>query len=304
MSESSESTGSYVYRMEKPVDYVPQRVVSLVPSVTESLFDLNIGSRVVGVTDYCVRPAEGVRNLPKLGGTKNPDIAAIVALHPDLVIMNQEENRKADAEALEAAGIRTWVTHPDTVREALGLLWTIMDIFEEPSMVTRVRLIEVTYEWTIGATEDITPKRAFVPIWRDPWMTINRHTYVHDLLRTCGVENVFADRERHFPLAADLGEVPPLTADDPRIENQDTRYPRLSLDEVVEAQPELVLLPDEPYNFTQADADEIAQLDIPAAKNGQIHLVDGSLLTWHGTRIAYALRDLPPLFGTFRTEGT
>ena len=304
MSESSESTGSYVYRMEKPVDYVPQRVVSLVPSVTESLFDLNIGSRVVGVTDYCVRPADGVRNLPKLGGTKNPDIAAIVALHPDLVIMNQEENRKADAEALEAAGIRTWVTHPDTVREALDLLWTIMDIFEEPSMVTRVRLIEVTYEWTIGATEDITPKRAFVPIWRDPWMTINRHTYVHDLLRTCGVENVFADRERHFPLAADLGEVPPLTVDDPRIENQDTRYPRLSLDEVVEAQPELVLLPDEPYNFTQADADEIAQLDIPAAKNGQIHLVDGSLLTWHGTRIAYALRDLPPLFGTFRTEGT
>ena len=307
MSESSpnnDSLGSYAYRMEHPVGFVPQRVVSLVPSITESLFDLNIGSRVVGVTDYCTRPAERTSKLPKLGGTKNPDIAAIVALQPDLVIMNREENRKADADALETAGIATWVTHPDTVREALDLLWTIMDIFEEPGMVARVRLIEVTYEWTLGATESITPKRAFVPIWRDHWMTINRHTYVHDLLRTCGIENVFAERERRYPLAADVGDAPALRPDDPRVEDQDTRYPRLSLDEVVAAQPEMVLLPDEPYAFAQVDADEIAQLDIPAAKNGQIYLVDGSLLTWHGTRIAYALRDLPPLLGTLRTEGT
>src|SRR5579859_5179268 len=100
---------TYRYQMEKPVEYVPQRVVSLVPSITESLFDLNIGSRVVGVTDYCTRPAELVRQLPNVGGTKNPDIQTIVALRPDLVIMDREENRKAYAEALAAAGIPTWI---------------------------------------------------------------------------------------------------------------------------------------------------------------------------------------------------
>ncbi|MEP7289036.1 MAG: helical backbone metal receptor [Chloroflexota bacterium] len=294
---------TYNYEMEKPVDYVPQHVVSLVPSVTESLFDLNLGSRVIGVTDYCTRPAEGVQKLPRCGGTKNPDIAKIIALAPDLVIMNEEENRKADSDALKAAGIPTWVTHPNTVREALDLLWTMMDIFEEPSMVPRVRLIEVTYEWTLGVMSELAPKRAFVPIWRDPWMTFNRDTYIHDLLRTCGVANVFADRVRQFPLAADLGSAEPLPADDPRVQNQDVRYPRISLDEVVAAQPDLVLLPDEPYAFSQTDADEIARLDIPAAKNDQIRLVDGSLLTWHGTRIAYALRDLPPLLGTIHIEG-
>lgn len=289
---------TYVYQLDKPVDYVPQRVVSLVPSVTESLFDLNIGNRVVAVTDYCTRPAEAVRKLPKVGGTKNPNIEAILALHPDLVIMNREENRKADADALEAAGVPVWVTHPNTVREALDLLWTIMDLFEEPSMVPRVRLIEVAYEWTLGVTRDAASKRAFVPIWRDPWMTFNNETYVHDLLHTCGVENVFADRVRQYPLAADLGNAEPLSSDDLRLQDLDVRYPRITLDEVVAAQPDMVLLPDEPYMFTQADADEISRLDIPAAKNGQILLVDGSLLTWHGTRIAYALRDLPPLLGT------
>jgi len=302
MTDGAQNT--YFYQQEKPVDYVPQRVVSLVPSVTESLFDLNIGTRVVGVTDYCTRPADAVSKLPRLGGTKNPNIKAIVALHPDLVIMNREENRQADANALEAAGIPVWVTHPNTVREALDLLWTIMDIFEEPSMVPRVRLIEVTYEWTLGVTRELPPKPAFVPIWRDPWMTFNRDTYIHDLLQTCGVENVFADRERKYPLAADLGNAEPLAADDPRMKDRDVRYPRITLEEVVAAQPEMVLLPDEPYVFSQADADEIARLDIPAARNGQIYLVDGSLLTWHGTRIAYALRDLPLLLGTAPPQGT
>src|SRR6266849_1180955 len=111
---TGEADQTYRYQQEKPVDYVPQRVVSLVPSVTESLFDLNIGTRVVGVTDYCTRPADAVSKLPRLGGTKNPNIEAIVALHPDLVIMNQEENRQEDAEALQAAGVPVWVTHPNT----------------------------------------------------------------------------------------------------------------------------------------------------------------------------------------------
>jgi len=283
--------------VEQPVDYVPRRVVSLVPSLTESLCDLNLADRLVGVTEYCTRPAEIVRRLPKVGGTKNPDIARIVTLHPDLVLMNREENREADAQALRAAGVPIWVTQPDTIRAALDLLWTIMDIFEEGSASARVRLIEIKYEWTLAVTTNMTARRAFVPIWRDPWMTINRNTYIHDVLRVCGAENVFADRERRFPLAADLGEADVLPADDPRLAGRDVRYPRINLAEVVTAQPEIVLLPDEPYAFGEIDAAEMAQLDTPAARTNSIYLVDGSLLTWHGTRVAYALRELPPIFG-------
>lgn len=293
----------YFVPMGNPVGFVPRRVVSLVPSMTESLFDLAVGDRLVGITDYCTRPADQVARLPRIGGTKNPDLARIIALAPDLVIANQEENRQADVEALQAAGIFVWITYPHTVREALNLLWTIMDVFEEPRMVPRVRQIEISCEWTLSAVEEKPPLRAFVPVWRDPWMTFNQETYIHDLLRVCGVANIFAERQRQYPLAADLGEAEPLESDDPRVMGRDTRYPRVTLEEVIALQPDLILLPDEPYAFTHADAVELAKLDVPAARNGQIKVVDGSLLTWHGTRIAYALNELPPLLGTIAPNG-
>src|SRR5262245_27199648 len=201
----TDSTHTDRFQMDSPVDNVPQRVVSLVPSMTESLFDLDLGDRVIGITDFCTRPAEKVARLPKVGGTKNPDIEKIIALRPDLVLMNREENRQADAEALQAAGVPIWVTAPNTVREALNSLWTIMDVFEHAVMSARVRLIEISYESTRQYMTAQGVKRAFVPIWRDPWMTFNRHTFIFDLLYSCGAENVFADRERLYPLQADLG---------------------------------------------------------------------------------------------------
>jgi ABC-type Fe3+-hydroxamate transport system substrate-binding protein len=282
-------------RMESPVDYAPRRVVSLVPSMTESLFDLDLGDRLVAVTDYCVRPAKGVESLPKVSGTKNPDIGRIISLRPDLVLLSDEETRRADAEALQAAGISIWVTGPRTVFDVLNLLWDIMHVFDHTVMVPRVREIERAYDYTLGAARAAEPVRVFVPIWRDPWMTFNADTYVHDVLRVCGGENVFAGRERQFPLAADLGQAEPLPDDSPRAAGRDRRYPRITLNEVVEKQPEIVLLPDEPYPFSDTDIEAIRALDIPAAYNGRVHLVDGSLLTWPGTRVAYALRDLPSL---------
>jgi ABC-type Fe3+-hydroxamate transport system substrate-binding protein len=289
-----------IYDFRSPVDYIPQRVVSLVPSVTESLFDLNLGDRLVGITDYCTRPEAGVVNIPRVGGTKNPDLNLIKMLQPDLVILNNEENRREDAAALTGAGLAIWETGPRTVKQAIELLWQIMNVFEEAAMTERVRQIEINYEMTLKYMTAESAVRAFVPIWRDPWMTFNRDTYIHDLLATCGVENLFADRDRQFPLSAELGTHNPLPADDSRVAGRDTRYPRLSLDEVVAAQPDLILLPSEPFAFTQADADELSQLDIPAAKKGQILLVDGSLLTWHGTRLAYALQELPPIINAAR----
>lgn len=275
----------------------PTRVVSLVPSVTESLFELGLGDRVVGVTDYCVHPAESVRNLPQVGGTKNPDLDRIIALRPDLVIANQEENRREDVERLQAAGIPVWVTFPRTVQEALNLLWTIMEAFDDPHMVPRVRLIEQTVD-VVERVEmaRTTPCRVFVPIWYEPLMTFNADTFAHDLLRVCGGTNVFADRERRYPLAADLGdEDAAIAPDDPRVAERDTRYPRVTWAEIEAAQPDVILLPSEPFAFSQEHVPLFEALDVPAAREGRIHLVDGSLLTWHGTRIARALAQLPGL---------
>ncbi|NUM45745.1 MAG: ABC transporter substrate-binding protein [Anaerolineales bacterium] len=284
--------------MPTPFDFVPYRVVSLVPSMTESLFDLGIGERLVAVTDYCTRPAEKVAPLPKVGGTKNPNLEKIIDLRPDLVIMNREENRREDQKALESAGVKTWVTHPRTVFDALNLLWDIMDIFEAPQFSGRVREIERAYDYTEGAMRAQRLVSVFVPIWKDPWMTMNKDTYIHDLLSVCGGQNIFAERERLFPLKADLGQAEP---EEPP-QDKDTRYPRITLEEVVEKQPEVVLLPDEPYLFTEAHAKIFYALDIPAAKRGHIYTVDGSLLSWHGTRVAYALQELPPIFDKVRRE--
>lgn len=292
---SDQDSQSYEWSMPNPVDFVPQRVVSLVPSLTLSLFDLNLGDRLIGITDYCTRPTDRVQSIPKVGGTKNPDLAKIIALRPDLVLINQEENRREDAEALQQAGIPLWITEPRTVQDAINVLWELMDIFDDASYSERVRIMEKTLDVVKLAMSNQPPIRTFVPIWRDPWMTFNQNTYIHDVLRTFGLQNVFAERERQFPLQADLGEIEPLPNGDSRAAGRDTRYPRISLDEIVAAQPELILLPDEPYLFQETDAEELYQLDIPAAHLGHIYLIDGSLLSWHGTRFAFTLTELPPM---------
>ena len=275
----------------------PQRVVSLVPSMTESLFELGLGSAVVGVTDYCLHPAEAVARLPHLGGTKNPRIADILALQPDLVLANWEENTRSTVEALEAAGTAVWVTFPHTVLESLDVLWKLAELFRSPEANIRLRTLEMTLDWTISAVDEHRMVRYFCPIWQEEmksgqvwWMTFNRQTYPSDLLLLIGGENVFAGRERRYPLGADLGVEP---AQDPG--ERDTRYPRVTVEEIVAAQPEAILLPDEPFAFGESHSRQIAELlrETPAVQNNCIFTIDGSLITWHGTRLARALRELP-----------
>jgi len=246
----------------------PRRIVSLVPSVTEALFALGLGERVVGVTEWCVHPAPEVAALPRVGGTKSTDPAAVVALAPDLVIANREENTRRAVERLRAAGIEVWVTYPRTVREGAELLRALAERLEAPA-AARAEVVEPV-EAALAAAEAERPEqglRVFCPIWRDPWMAPGRDTYIHDLLHLCGGANPFAHRG-------------------------DRRYPRLDLEEVVAAAPEVVLLPDEPYRFGGADAAELGRLEMPAARSGRIHLVDGTLVSWYGPRILPAIRTL------------
>lgn len=276
----------------------PARVVSLVPSMTESLFDLGVGEALVGVTDYCRPPQEAQRRLVRVGGTKSPRVEDVIGLQPDLVMANQEENTRPVVEALEAAGLKVWVTFPRSVGEAIQVLWALVRLFRLPEAAPRVETLEKTAAWSASAGA-VDPVRTFVPIWQAEdasagswWMTISRDTYVHDVLAVCGAANVFGDRRRRHPLSADLGFDP---VEDPG--DRDVRYPRVGLDEVRSAGPELILLPSEPFPFGEGHVEAIGGLlqETPAARNGRIQMVDGRLLTWHGTRLGRALVELPQI---------
>lgn len=277
----------------------PERVVSLVPSMTNSLFELGFGDRVVGVTSYCRPPAEAKDRLVVVGGTKSVDVEAVLSLSPDLVIANREENTREVVQALREAGLTVWVTFPCTVDDALRDLRELIGLFRAPEVGLKLETLERAVEWARLAASQRPPVRVFVPIWRGEageeglwWMTFNRRTYAHDVLAVCGGENVFGARERRYPLAADLGDGAARPAG-----GRDTRYPRVRPEEVLEAEPEVILLPDEPYAFGAQEEAELRDrlAETPAVRRGRVHRIDGSLLTWHGTRLGRALKALPPL---------
>jgi ABC-type Fe3+-hydroxamate transport system substrate-binding protein len=251
----------------------PARIVCLVPSLTEALFVLGLGDRVVGVTDYCVHPAADLTAVPRIGGTKNPDLAAVGSLAPDLVIANQEENKRVDVERLEAAGIPVWVTYPRTVSDGVELLGELAQL--GASRESHGRVVAPVERAFLAARETppARPARVFCPIWKKPWMAVGAGTYADDLMTLCGGANVFGD-------LADVG---------------DRRYPIVRDEQIEAAAPDVILLPDEPYSFGPRDAQEIATLRVPAAESGRIHLIDGTLVTWYGPRIRAAIETLQSL---------
>ncbi|TAK12903.1 MAG: hypothetical protein EPO32_07205 [Anaerolineae bacterium] len=283
----------------------PRRVISLVPSMTESLFALGFGASVVGVTEYCIHPADKVAWLPKLGGTKNPDITRIAALKPDLVMVNQEENTEAAVAALLAAGVRVWMTFPQTVDQAIDDLRALLAVYHSDKPALHINSLQMALDWARAATTDQPPVRYFCPIWQQGegldmwWMTFNKNTYMDDLLAVFGGQNVFAEREKREPLDADLGRAEGRPADG------DRRYPRVSQQEVIEAMPDLILLPSEPFVFTAQHLDPLRNLlaFTPAVKSNNLRLVDGTLLTWPGARLGRALQELPALFPPTTDDG-
>lgn len=226
----------------------PQRIVSLVPSLTEAIAATH-RQLLIGVTDWCTHPAD--LDLARVGGTKWPDLAAIRALEPDLVVANAEENRESDVAALRASAIPVWMTAPATVVQALdslgGLLRAITG--SEPDWLVETRAL-----WS--ATAPITTRRrAVVAIWRRPWMVLGRDTFAGDLLQHLGVDNVFADHPE--------------------------RYPRIGLGDERIGTADLVVLPDEPYAFTADDGPE-------AFPGKKVALISGRHLTWYGPSLLEA----------------
>lgn len=230
------------------------RVVSLVPSLTEAVA-VTFPGALVGATAWCTHPS-GL-DVPRLGGTKNPNLAAIRDLAPDLVLMDVDENRRADADALLAAGLAVHTTHPHTVDEALDQLGDLLRRLgagDDPGWLRAARTA-----WA-ALPPPARRRRAVIPVWRRPWVVVGGGTFASDVLRRLGIENLFD------------GVTGGATAD---------RYPRPSLHSLREAAPELVVLPDEPYRFTPTDGPE-AFAGVPCA------LVSGRHLTWYGPSLAEA----------------
>jgi iron complex transport system substrate-binding protein len=281
--------------------HAPSRVVSLVPSITDSLFELGAGKAVVGVSEYCPIPSELEEKITRVGSTREPDVAKVHSLQPDLVLANQEENSKESIHALERLGLKVWLTFPRSTTEAIEVLWVIVKLFRlDPQAISKVQTLEVTLSWMDRAAHSQQLMRVFCPIWQESgrdgtlwWMTFNQDTYAHDLLRCCGGMNIFANRERRYPLQADLGR---QEAEDPG--DRDTRYPRVTMEEVLEHDPQVILLPSEPYPFGEQDVGEIRMrlAQTSAVREDRVRAVDGSLITWHGTRMAMALSELPDIF--------
>ena len=261
----------------------PRRVVSLVPSMTETLFDLNLGQFVVGITDDCLFPATA--RVRRVGAMDAIRVDEVQQLMPDLVIVNLEENTYTDILALESAGLQVWRTFPRTVREGLNFVWDVLNLFvvEDRMMYERVNLIERSLDWVGGVARayEHIPCPVFVPILKNPLTTFSHDTYTHDLLQVVGAQNIFAHHYDPTPNQSAWQDV--------------ARLPIVTLDEVIQAQPQIVLLPTYPDAFTEEDVAFYSRLPIPAAEMQQVYLIDGTLLLYHGTRMAKALNHLSAL---------
>ncbi len=237
----------------------PFRIVSLVPSLTEFVCWMGRGDALVGRTRFCDSPPGLEKRVPSVGGTKDPEVTRIVALRPDLVLANREENRREDVEALREAGLDVLVTDPNTLEQALEMFATLGKLLGVPG-----RARELTGE-TRAALADPGPARqprVFVAVWKRPLMGLGSATYGHDLIEQAGALNVLCDLQR---------------------------YPEVTLAEIRARAPDLVLLPDEPYHFGEVDAAEYSGI-------APTRLVDGRMLWWYGPRLPGAIRALRTIF--------
>ncbi len=253
-------------------DHPRRRIVSLIPSTTETLCTLGLADALVGVTAYCREPAAVTRTKTRIGGEKDPDLDRIKALAPDLVVANVEENVAAHVETLRGWGIPVWVTYPRTVADALAMIRELGEVTgARAAAETLLAALTPLLARVRAAVQGRPAVPVFYAIWREPYMTVGPGTYVHDVLTVCGAANVFG--------------------------NADTRYPTVSLDDVAARRPSVILLPDEPFRFRAVHRRDFeGYRDVPAVRDGRVLLVDGKPFTWHGPRLADALRTLPALF--------
>lgn len=247
------------YQPQQP----PQRIVSLVPSQTELLFDLGLDKETVGITKFCVHPEAWFRSKARVGGTKSIHIERVKALQPDLIIANKEENVREQVEALNNIA-PVWMSDIHNLDDALGMIRETGRITFRNEQAEAMAAKIVSDFTGLPAT---TVQRALYLIWRDPWMTIGNDTFIHDMMQRMGLENVCAGQER---------------------------YPAMSPADITVHHPDIILLSSEPYPFKEKHIGELQAL-VPTAR---IILVDGEMFSWYGSRLLQS----PDYFRTLQKQ--
>jgi len=233
----------------------PERIISVVPSQTELLFDLGLDERVAGITKFCIHPESWFSTKTRVGGTKNLNMNKIRALNPDLILANKEENMRGELEML-AAEFPVWISDIKTLPEAL-------DMIQQVGLITGTREMSQSIVNTIQQqfnelAVQAKAKRALYLIWQHPFMAVNNSTFIHDMMTRAGFENATAGYEN--------------------------RYPEITVQEIQRLNPELLLLSSEPFPFAEKHIEDFRVL-LP---DSEILLVDGELFSWYGSRLIKA----------------
>lgn len=236
------------------LDKVPERIVSLVPSQTELLYELGLDTEVVGITKFCVHPQHWFKNKTRVGGTKQIRIELIHSLQPDLIIANKEENVKEQIEELEKL-YPVWISDVGNFGEALEMIQEIGLLVKKEEKANGI-IQEIKSKFDALQKQTLKRKAVYL-IWQDPFMSIGRDTFIHSMLELAGFENLL---------------------------RQETRYPEISLADLIRSNPEVLLLPSEPFPFKQVHG-EMLHESLPGSK---ILLVDGEMFSWYGSRMKYA----------------
>ncbi|WP_421943045.1 helical backbone metal receptor [Pedobacter sp.] len=244
---------------EVTINFPPKRIVSIVPSQTELLFDLGLDSEIIGLTKFCIHPIEKFAERTKVGGTKKLNIDLIKDLKPDLIIGNKEENTQSDVEEL-AEHFPVWMSDIFTLEDAMRTIseiGTLVDRTPEASYLNHLISAGFKDLKSLALQHRIDKKVAYL-IWRKPYMVAGKNTFIDDILLANGMTNVI----------------------------QQERYPEVTLTQLVEQDPQLVLLSSEPFPFKEKHIEEIQEA-LPKAK---IMLVDGEMFSWYGSRLVKAVQ--------------
>lgn len=245
---------TYIDQMEREVilRQLPQRIISLVPSQTELLFDFGLDEEIIGVTKFCVHPSDKCKSKTKIGGTKQFNFDLIDSLSPDLIIGNKEENYKEGIDRLKEH-YPVWMSDVYGLEDALSMIASVGEMVGKVEKATA--LVDRIQE---SFNNFITPisKKALYLIWRNPYMVVGTNTFIHEMMLVCGFDNVVKDRER---------------------------YPVVSAEEIMDLNPDVILLSSEPYPFKEKHIEAFQQM----APKATIILVDGEMFSWAGSRLQY-----------------
>jgi ABC-type Fe3+-hydroxamate transport system substrate-binding protein len=240
------------------VAWPPKRIVSLVPSQTELLYDLGLHNEVVGQTLFCIHPPEMHELKPRIGGTKNVNIETVAALQPDLIIGNKEENDRQTIEAL-AKLYPVWMSNIQTLEDALEMINLIGELVNRPTEAQLIAsTIQQSFSTLLANSQQPTVKSVYL-IWRKPWMAVGHDTFINDMLNRLGFHNV--------------------------AQSLDSRYPEITDQQIQSFQPDVIFLSSEPYPFKAKHIEEL-QAICPQAT---IKLVDGELFSWYGSRLVHSV---------------